>query len=74
MRTDPNHLRKGVAGILLQHIINEAQQRKYQRISLETSYTFKPAMQLYERYGFVICEPFADYIEDTNSVFMSLKL
>ena len=74
MRTDPSHLRKGVARKLLQHIINEAKARNYQHISLETSYTFKPALQLYNQFGFVTCEPFAEYTHDTNSVFMTLKL
>ena len=74
MRTAPNHLRKGIAGKLLQHIVNEAKLRGYQRISLETSYTFKPAMQLYTQFGFITCEPFADYTHDSNSVFMTLKL
>ncbi len=74
MRTSPDHLRKGVAGKLLQHIINEAKQRGYQRISLETSYTFKPALQLYNQFGFGTCEPFAEYTHDTNSIFMTLTL
>jgi len=74
MRTAPSHLRKGIAGKLLQHIINEAKQRMYQRISLETSYTFKPAIELYKQFGFNTCEPFADYSHDTNSVFMTITL
>jgi len=71
MRTDPKHLRKGVAGKLLQHIINEARQRGYQRISLETSYTFEPAIQLYKNFKFIPCEPFANYAKDANSVFLT---
>ena len=74
MRTAPKHLRKGVAGKLLQYILKEAKQRGYQHISLETSFTFKPALQLYNQFGFTTCEPFAEYTHDTNSVFMTLKL
>jgi len=74
MRTAPKHLRKGVARKLLQHIVNNAKQRGYQRISLETSHTFEPAIQLYKSFNFIPCEPFADYTHDTNSVFMTLIL
>jgi len=74
MRTAPDHLRKGVAQKLLQQIIKESKARGYQRISLETSHTFRPALQLYDNFGFVTCKPFADYSEDSNSVFMSLAI
>jgi putative acetyltransferase len=36
MRTDPRHLRKGVATALLEHIIAEAHRRGMRRLSLET--------------------------------------
>ncbi len=35
---------------------------------------FEPARQLYARAGFTYCEPFADYIEDPNSVFMTMEM
>jgi len=35
---------------------------------------FAPARTLYERFGFVYCEPFGDYIPDPNSMFMTLSL
>ncbi len=35
---------------------------------------FSPAQALYRRYGFKYRGPFADYIEDPNSVFMTKKL
>ena len=76
MRTSPQHLRKGVAGKLLEHILAAAQQRGYQRVSLETGSmdAFKPAHELYTRFGFVECEPFADYKTDPYSIFMTLRL
>lgn len=72
MKTANNHLRKGVAASLLEHIIAEAQSRGYERLSLETGSmaAFKPACLLYERFGFTYCQPFADYVEDPNSLFM----
>ena len=76
MRTSSRHLRKGVAAALLIHIVGEAMRRHYHRLSLETGSmaAFEPARILYARKGFVYCEPFADYIEDPNSVFMTLRL
>lgn len=76
MRTASAHLRKGVAKQILQHIIEEAKQRRYRRLSLETGSmeAFEPARQLYLRFGFQYCEPFADYVEDPNSFFMTKEL
>lgn len=76
MRTVARHLRKGVAKVLLAHIIGEAGRRRYRRLSLETGSmeAFEPARQLYARAGFTYCAPFADYIEDPNSVFMTMEL
>jgi putative acetyltransferase len=73
MRTDPRHLRKGVAATLLQHIIEQAAKRGYERLSLETGSmaAFAPAHRLYARFGFEQCAPFADYRDDPNSVFMT---
>jgi putative acetyltransferase len=76
MRTSSSHLRKGVAKRLLQHIIEEAKQRGYLRLSLETGSmdAFDPAKRLYASFGFQYCKPFSDYIEDPNSVFMTKEL
>jgi len=73
MRTASRHLRKGVASALLHHILAEAKRRSYRRLSLETGSmaAFAPARNLYARYGFQPCGPFADYVEDPNSVFMT---
>ena len=61
---------------MLQHIIAEAQARSYACLSLETGSmeAFEPARRLYEAFGFTYCPPFADYVEDPNSAFMTLKL
>lgn len=76
MRTVSRHLRKGVAKALLDYIIGEAGRRGYRRLSLETGSmeAFEPARELYRRAGFSFCEPFADYIEDPNSVFMTREV
>lgn len=76
MRTAAAHLRRGVASALLRHIIEEARRRDYRRLSLETGSpdAFEPARRLYERFGFAVCGPFADYVDDPNSVFMTREL
>lgn len=76
MRTSRAFLRRGVAAKVLSHIVSEATTRDYQRLSLETGSMdyFKPAHKLYESFGFVRGEPFADYKLDPNSVFMTKEL
>jgi putative acetyltransferase len=76
MRTVKAFLRKGVASQILAHIIDVAQQRGYKRLSLETGTVsaFEPAHRLYSSYGFKHCGPFADYVEDPNSIFMTKEL
>jgi len=76
MRTAAAHLRKGVASKILEHIIEEAKRLSYTRLSLETGSmeAFAPARALYTSFGFVICEPFADYVPDPYSVFMTRAL
>ncbi|KRC31247.1 hypothetical protein ASE10_18505 [Lysobacter sp. Root76] len=76
MRTAARHLRKGVAAAMLDHLIDEAGRRAYRRLSLETGSMdgFEPARRLYTRFGFDPCGPFADYVDDPNSVFMTKHL
>jgi putative acetyltransferase len=67
---------RGVARHLLQHVLEEARQRGYRRLSLETGSTgdFAAARGLYAGFGFAFCGPFADYALDPFSVFMTLEL
>jgi len=76
MRTASTHRRQGVATQMLQHILQEAKRRGYTQVSLETGAMdfFLPARTLYASFGFAYCAPFADYVEDPNSVFMTKQL
>ncbi|WOH36358.1 GNAT family N-acetyltransferase [Thalassotalea fonticola] len=76
MRTSKHHLRKGIARILLEHIIKQANERSYKKLSLETGTmeAFLPAQKLYQRFGFVECGPFGNYQEDPYSMFMSKNI
>jgi putative acetyltransferase len=76
MRTASLHLRKGVAAALMRHILDEAKRRSYRRLSLETGSmaAFAPARRLYASFGFKPCGPFADYVEDPYSVFLTREV
>jgi putative acetyltransferase len=60
----------------LDYILTEARRRRYQRVSLETGSfdAFKPARNLYTKFGFTYCEPFSGYTQDPNTVFMTIEL
>ena len=67
---------RGVGRAMLRHIIATARAGGMSRLSLETGSWdyFIPARTLYSRHGFSVCPPFADYVPDPNSVFLSLDL
>lgn len=76
MRT-PQALRgRGAGRAMLAHLIAQARQRGYTRLSLETgaAEAFVPAHRLYESAGFVRCGRFGDYPDSAHSVFMTLTL
>lgn len=76
MRTEPAHLRRGVAQALLNHIIAQAQHRGLSRLSLETGRgpPFEPALALYRGRGFADGGVFADYEDAGFSQFLHLTL
>ncbi|HEY5409470.1 MAG TPA: GNAT family N-acetyltransferase [Caulobacteraceae bacterium] len=76
MRTDPRHLRRGVASALLEHIIGEGRRRGMRRLSLETGVgpAYAPAQALYRKRGFVDGDTFADYQPSAFNWFMHLAL
>jgi putative acetyltransferase len=76
MHTAASARRKGIGSAMLQHIIAFARSQGISRLSLETGSWdyFQPAVALYRKHGFVDCQPFADYVQDPNSVFLALDL
>jgi len=76
MRTVPNYRGQEAGKLMLRHILGEAHRRGYESLSLETGSmaAFEPARRLYASHGFTECEPFADYILDPNSIFMTREL
>lgn len=73
MHTVEKHRGRGIGSRILQHIERCAKERGVRRLSLETGSWdyFKPAVALYARNGYALCAPFADYVEDPNSIFMT---
>ncbi len=67
---------RGVARLILRSLMEQARGAGYRRVSLETGSQpeFQAARQLYLREGFHLCPPFADYVEDPLSVFMTRKI
>lgn len=76
MRTHPDHLRKGVAAVLLEHIIGEATARGMTRLALETGSgdAFEPALALYRRRGFTNGPAFGGYEATDFNQFLHLDL
>lgn len=76
MRTAPTRRRSGVASALMRHLIDQARQAGYRRLSLETGSAdfFRPARALYRTFGFDYCEPFGDYAASPHNVFMTRVL
>ncbi|MGY4511173.1 GNAT family N-acetyltransferase [Bradyrhizobium sp. USDA 3650] len=76
MHTLQTTRRRGFGGEMLRHIITAARARGMARLSLETGSWdyFKPAHALYRSHGFVLCGPFQGYVDDPNSLFLTLDL
>lgn len=76
MRTHPKHLRKGAATEMLKHLLLIAQQREYQKLSLETGThsSFEPAICLYKKFGFIKGASFSEYQESDFNQFYHLDL
>ena len=76
MRTHPNHLRKGVAAFLLEHIIARARAKGLPRVCLETGSgpAFEPALRLYRKRGFVDGDAFGAYERSDFNQFLHLQL
>jgi putative acetyltransferase len=76
MHTAEAARRTGVGSAMLRQIIDAAGRSGMTRLSLETGSWpyFDAARAFYRRHGFVECPPFAGYLPDPNSVFMTRDL
>jgi putative acetyltransferase len=66
----------GYGEVMLLHIIGEAHRRGYRRLSLETGAqaAYAASRALYAKHGFEFSGPFAQYVGDSSSMFMTLAL
>jgi len=76
MRTADAHRGCGVATTILEHLLDVAARRNYERLSLETGSGdgFEAAHALYLKFGFEFCGPFGDYVDDPFSRYMTRML
>lgn len=67
---------RGLARLLLDHLMAAARAEGFARLSLETGAqpSFQAACNLYAAAGFVVCGPFEGYWDDPNSIFMTRLL
>ena len=68
--------RKGIGKKIINHLIGEAKKLKISKLSIETGAGdfFLPARNLFSKFGFKTCPPFAHYKDDPNSCYYSLDL
>ena len=64
---------KGYGIKIIDHLIYEAKKLNIKRISLETGAGkfFDPARKLFKKSNFELCQPFAHYKEDINSIYLT---
>ena len=76
MRTHPDHVRRGGAAAILEHIIGTAKERGLRQLSLETGSgpEFEPALSLYRKRGFREGDAFSHYVHSPFNRFLHLKL
>ena len=76
MRTAPAHVRRGAGALVLDHLIEVARERGYQRLSLETGTgpAFEAAVALYRRYGFASGDAFGGYMASDFNQFLHKRL
>ena len=73
IRIHDNFRNQGQGIYVINHLINEAKKLEIKRLSIETGAGdfFIPARKLFKKTGFIVCEPFAHYKEDVNSVYLT---
>ena len=73
IRIHDNFRNKGYGIYVINHLIGEAKRLKIKRLSIETGAGefFLTARKLFEKCDFKVCEPFAHYKEDINSVYFT---
>ena len=73
IRVHDDFRKKGYGIKVINHLIYEAQKLNIKKLSIETGAGdfFIPARKLFDKCGFEICEPFAHYSKDINSIYLT---
>ena len=73
IRIHDNFRNKGNGIKVINHLISEAKKLNIKRISIETGAGkfFEPARKLFKKCNFELCEPFAHYKVDINSLYLT---
>ena len=76
IRVHDNFRNKGNGIKIINHLIGEALKLKIKRLSIETGAGkfFEPARKLFKKCNFELCEPFAHYKKDINSLYLTKLL
>ena len=76
IRIHDNFRKQGNGINVINHLITEAKKLSIIKLSLETGAGdfFIPARKLFKKTGFTVCEPFAHYKEDINSVYLTMLI
>ena len=76
IRIHDNFRNQGQGINVINHLINEAKKLEIKRLSIETGAGnfFIPARKLFKKTGFTMCEPFAHYKKDVNSVYLTMLI
>ena len=76
IRVSDKFKNKGYGFKIINHLVNEAKKLNIKRLSLETGSGefFTPARKLFVKCGFKISDPFSHYVDDINSVYMSMLI
>ena len=73
IRVHDNFRKKGNGIKVITHLIAEAKKLNIKRISIETGAGkfFESARKLFKKCNFEVCEPFAHYKKDINSIYLT---
>ncbi|MFP7570082.1 GNAT family N-acetyltransferase [Marivita sp. S2033] len=76
IHTSSHARQQGVGDALLANLLKQARVEGFRRLSLETGSDaqFSAARRLFARHGFQSCPPFGPYVEDPQSVFMTVDI
>ena len=76
IRVANEYRKKGIGERIINHLIEEAKKLKISKLSIETGAGdfFLPARNLFSKFGFKSCPPFAHYKDDPNSCYYTLDL